>query len=85
MTCDTNVEIVQQLPLLNLDKILITTNPVWIGDFVDYRIELTNNGQWVSVDTYLRDAMPASLELVSYNIVWISNFEVNDWQDTNGN
>ena len=85
-SCDTTFTLEwSQDPELSLDKILLTTDPVGIWDFVDYEIELTNNGQWVSVDTYLKDEMPASLELVSYNIVWISNFEVNDWQDTNGN
>ncbi len=82
--CGTSVEIIDQDPELVIDKILITTDPVGVWDFVDYEIVLTNNGDWISENTYLRDEMPASLELVSHSIVGISNFEVNEWQDTNG-
>lgn len=82
--CDTNVNIVQQNPDLDIDKILDTQWYLQLGDFVDYTIVLTNNGDWISNDTYIEDIMPKSLDLISHSIQWISNYDVNQWQDIDG-
>jgi len=66
---------------LDIDKILLTTGDLVPGDFVDYRIELTNIWSGTFYDAYINDVMPTSLDLIYHNLVWIYPYDSAQWQD----
>lgn len=66
---------------LDIDKILLTTGDLVPGDFVDYRIELTNIWSGTFYDAYINDVMPTSLDLIYHNLVWVYPYDSAQWQD----
>ncbi len=83
--CGVTVDILAHEADLDIDKILLSTGQLSVGDFVDYTITLTNNGNVAYSDAYITDVMPVSLDLISHNIVWVYPFTSADWQDGYGN
>ena len=82
--CGVSLDINPAPTDLTIDKILLTTWNVFVGDFVDYKIELTNNADTVLHNAFISDAMPWSLDLISTNLVWVYSFDYNQWQNFYG-
>jgi len=66
--CGTSLDILEPEVDLDIEKILITTGKLLPGDEVEYRIELTNNGDVLYNDAYIIDELPSSLELTYHDI-----------------
>ncbi|HRX63624.1 MAG TPA: hypothetical protein P5060_00795 [Candidatus Absconditabacterales bacterium] len=70
---------------LQINKTLLTTGNMLPGDFVQYRIEVFNAGDGVFYDAYINDLMPASLDLISHEIVGLSTpYNSGQWQNVYG-
>jgi len=64
---------------LEITKTLLNTGLFSVGDYVEFMIELTNVGSWTFYDAYIRDLLPASLDLVSHNIQWVYPYQSGQW------
>lgn len=85
-TCQDNFYIGQpQLWKLNIDKILLSTWDLYPGDFIDYKIVLKNIGSWIFYNAFMKDVLPASLNLISHSVDGLSTYTQNQWQDNLGN
>ena len=58
---------------LGITKTLLNTGQFSSGDYVGFKIQLTNIGSWVFTNAYIRDLLPSSLKLISHTIQWISS------------
>jgi len=83
--CGTSLDILEPEVDLDIEKILITTGKLLPGDEVEYRIELTNNGDVLYNDAYIIDELPSSLELTYHDISGVYPYSSDVWQDVYGN
>ena len=82
-SCDGYVT--QMSWILSINKSLLSTWNLYLGDFVDYKIELRNIGSWIVHSVFMKDVLPQSLTLISHNVIWLNTYTSNQWQDALGN
>ena len=74
-SCTGVLRVWKQTPQLKITKTLLNTWSFSSGDYVGFKIELTNTGSWVYHNAYIKDLLPSSLNLVSHNIQWVYPYQ----------